>query len=70
MARFKMVEETYAYREYTIEADSFEDAKRKWEDYDKDLEVASDYVPWDVSTDDTRLDYMVNEETDEIKYCD
>lgn len=63
MARFKMVEETYAYKEYTIEADSFEDAKRKWEDFDKDLEVAADYAPWETSIDDTRLAYIVNEET-------
>lgn len=69
MARFKMVEETYAYREYYIEADSFEDAQRKWENFDKDVEAASNYVSWDVCTDDTRLDYMVNEETDEIEYC-
>lgn len=69
MAKFKMVEETYAYKEYFIEADSFEDAQRKWEDLDKDLEIAADYVDWDICTDNTRLDYIVNEETNETKYC-
>ena len=69
MAKFKMVEETYAYREYYIEADSFEDAQKKWENFDKDVEAAADYVFWDICTDDTRLDYMVNEDTNEIEYC-
>lgn len=69
MAKFKMVEETYAYREYYIEADSFEDAQKKWENFDKDIEAAADYAFWDICTDDIRLDYMVNEDTNETEYC-
>jgi len=68
MAKFKIVEGTYAYREYTIEADNFEDAERKWKDYSKDLEIASNHAPWDIAVDDIQLDQIVNEETHEIEY--
>lgn len=69
MAKFKMVEGTYAYREYTIEADNFEDAQRKWENYSKDLEIASNRASWEIAVDDIQLDQIVNEETHEIEYC-
>lgn len=69
MAKFKIVEETYAYKEYIVEAESFEEVEKRWEDFDSELETISDLTPWDICTDDVRLDYIVNEDTGETKYC-
>ena len=66
MAKFKIVEETTAYKEYWIEAKSFEDAKRKWEDNDSDVDDASYYANWEVS-DMIELN-SIEDETGHIEY--
>lgn len=67
MAKFKIVEEAVAYKEYWIEAESFEDAQRKWENYDSDIDYASRYADWEASD---MIDLnSIEDETGHIEYC-
>lgn len=49
MKMYKIVEMTTAYKEYWIEANNFDDAQRKWEANDSDIDEASSFAKWEIS---------------------
>lgn len=49
MKMYKIVEMTTAYKEYWIEANNFDDAQRKWEANDSDVDEASSLAGWEIS---------------------
>ena len=69
MRKFRLVEENYCYKEYEIEAESFEDAYKKWQDDTEDVEIACSNADWEPS-DCVELYRIDDVENNDYWYCD
>ena len=49
MRKFRLLEEQSYYKEYEIEAESFEDAYQKWQENTEEVESACADVEWEPS---------------------
>ena len=68
MRKFKLIEEQCFYKEYEIEAESFEDAYNKWYENTEEIEIACDSADWEPS-ENVELYRIDDIENNDYWYC-
>lgn len=68
MRKFRLVEEQCFCKEYEIEAESFEDAYKKWEENTEEVENACSDADWEPS-ENVELYRIDDIEKDDYWYC-